>query len=133
MKLTEDMMIELIKAHKDGKTIQYRDSKGRWTDITTNNPCWNFADFEYRIKPYANYRPYRSAHEFTEAQVKHGFWIFAGDEAEFPVCATDMRVMLHVMENTNLISGDHQHVFVKYTDLLDNYLWKDGTPCGIGI
>lgn len=45
-------MTEVIHAHKDGKRVQYRlqnHETGEWQD--TDNPMFNFGEFDYRIKP----------------------------------------------------------------------------------
>lgn len=49
--MTHDEMIEVIKAHKAGKSVEYRrlpPDKLGWRSVT--NPSWNFLEFEYRVK-----------------------------------------------------------------------------------
>lgn len=47
--MTHDQMIEVIRAHRDGKVVQARNLRGgEWFDA--DSPCWDFASFEYRIK-----------------------------------------------------------------------------------
>lgn len=48
--MTHNEMIEVIQAHRDGKTVQCRLQKHQedWYDA---EPDWNFYDFDYRIKP----------------------------------------------------------------------------------
>lgn len=56
--MSHDAMIEVISAHKAGKTIQYRHiswtkDKG-WQDNPVHlvaGPNFDFMDFEYRVKP----------------------------------------------------------------------------------
>lgn len=45
-----DYMIEVMRAYKNGKTVQARYIKGdRWEDCS--RPVWNWSSFNYRIKP----------------------------------------------------------------------------------
>ena len=48
MKTTKEM-IEVMKAFDEGKEIESRSYKTDWGDA--NSPCWNWYDFDYRIKP----------------------------------------------------------------------------------
>ena len=49
--MTHDEMIEIIRAHKDGKQIEFRKSisKEPWRDL--NGLMFDFALFTYRVKP----------------------------------------------------------------------------------
>jgi hypothetical protein len=49
--MTRDEMITVLQADKDGKVIQCRHlyNDDEWADSLI--PCWNFGNFEYRIKP----------------------------------------------------------------------------------
>lgn len=55
--MTHDEMIEVIKAHKEGKQLQCRPKpSGRldypWQDFRKGEePVWNFQHVEYRVKP----------------------------------------------------------------------------------
>ena len=48
--MTEDEIIAVVTAYKEGKTVQRRRRmrNGSWLD---GKHLWNFADNEYRIKP----------------------------------------------------------------------------------
>jgi len=49
MKTTQEM-IEVMQAFCDGKQIQFLSNRsGVW--VQTENPCWAWAVFDYRIKP----------------------------------------------------------------------------------
>jgi len=48
--MNHDEMIEVIQAHKDGKTIQLRHkNQPKWVDFS--KPLWNFDNTDYRVKP----------------------------------------------------------------------------------
>lgn len=53
--MTHDEMIAVIQAHKDGKKLEVA-NKGcnNWIDLSTNGPCFNFKDVDYRVKPVDN-------------------------------------------------------------------------------
>ena len=74
--MTHDEMIEVIQAHKEGKSIQWRlAGRGAWTD--TGKPNWNFDSKQYRVKPepmtiwvnrYTDFMPNHFHHSFDEAE-----------------------------------------------------------------
>lgn len=73
--MTDEEIIAVVTAHKEGKQIQQR-SKGAKTWNDTDNPNWNFYVLDYRVKPEGSrYRPYRTAFEFVVAQKEHGMFI----------------------------------------------------------
>jgi hypothetical protein len=77
--MTDQEIIDVVSAHKEGKIIQYR-GRGAITWITTHVCQWYFADYEYRVKPepitcYANVYP----HETTFYSTLKGANEFAGD------------------------------------------------------
>jgi hypothetical protein len=62
--MTDQEIIEVVSAHKEGKTIQYRERRDRaWITYSHNDVLyWNFVCYEYRVKPepityYANVYP----------------------------------------------------------------------------
>lgn len=65
MKKTIKEMIEVMRAFDEGKQIQLLCVDGSWRDT---NPCWNWSEFNYRIKPEPKeptYRPYESIDEMV--------------------------------------------------------------------
>lgn len=61
--MTDEEILTVVQAHKDGKQIQCRSigCDGEWED--TYSPKWNFWANEYRIKPEPHYVPYDSVNE----------------------------------------------------------------------
>jgi len=50
--MTDDEIITIVTAHKEGKQIQLRCSNiPEWTDVVRNEPSWNFEMIEYRVAP----------------------------------------------------------------------------------
>ena len=52
--------IKVMQAYVEGKQIQYKDDEV-WIDI--DDPDWDWHNWEYRIKPEPNYRPFRDSEE----------------------------------------------------------------------
>lgn len=129
-------MINVIQAHKDGKMIQYRlqnHNTGEWQD--TDNPMFNFGEFDYRIKPESQYRPYKDINEFKDAIcLKYNTQLF-----EF------------VLENKNIFllnknSGDCVRCMIagykstgfilcggrwyNLNEMFETFSYADGTPFG---
>lgn len=48
--MTHNEMIEVIAAHRDGKTIQFSRDGDTWDDMG-EGPGWNFNCFTFRVKP----------------------------------------------------------------------------------
>lgn len=60
--MTHEQIIEVVKAHKEGKKIQCnsigsRPSDSGWIDTIhlDNGPAFNFCDLDYRVKPEPEY------------------------------------------------------------------------------
>lgn len=53
--MTHDEMIEVIKAHNEGKRLEYRlswdNGNGQWLQLDNFNEHFDFSIYEYRIKP----------------------------------------------------------------------------------
>lgn len=53
--MTHDEMIEAIKAHNEGKRLEYRlswnNGNGQWLQLDNFNEHFDFSIYEYRIKP----------------------------------------------------------------------------------
>ena len=124
MKVSEQ--IAIIKAYEDGKSIERRAFfTSEWKSIDNiNNYQFNFAEYEYRIKPVPKYRPYESVDEaFNEAK-KHGFWIKCKNKES--LCTIhDFGVG---------ICGDLYINGYDALKFLNDFVWfDDGSPCGVKI
>ena len=124
MKVSEQ--IAIIKAYEDGKTIERRAFfTSEWKSIDNiNNYQFNFAEYEYRIKPVPKYRPYESVDEaFNEAK-KHGFWMQNVDRMYLRFIDG-----FHINKNSDIFICDYC-----VDDILDMFVWADdGSPCGVKI
>ena len=124
MKVSEQ--IAIIKAYEDGKSIEVkRYDETKWESIDNiNNYQFNFAEYEYRIKPVPKYRPYESVDEaFNEAE-KHGFWVKSKDKHSLFFIDS-----FEAAGNGDIYVG-HCHVGA----FVEKFIWFDDcSPCGVKI
>lgn len=118
--MTDQQIIEVISAHMDGKTIEYKrkglDNIG-W-HVCCPNPMWDFRNFDYRVKEEPKYRPYKSAEEFLKAQKEHGPYLEFSGDFHMPLDINNEGVKVFL-------------VYYKYETVLKDYTWQDGHPTGI--
>ena len=124
MKVSEQ--IAIIKAYEDGKSIERRALfTSEWKSIDNiNNYQFNFAEYEYRIKPVPKYRPYESVDEAFNDAKKHGFWMQNVDRMYLRFIDG-----FHINKNSDIFICDYC-----VDDILDMFVWADdGSPCGVKI
>ena len=124
MKVSEQ--IAIMKAYEDGKTIERRAFfTSEWKSIDNiNNYQFNFAEYEYRIKPVPKYRPYESVDEAFKEAEKHGFWMQNVDRMYLRFIDG-----FHINKNSDIFICDYC-----VDDILDMFVWADdGSPCGVKI
>ena len=124
MKVSEQ--IAIIKAYEDGKSIERRAFfTSEWKRIDNiNNYQFNFAEYEYRIKPVPKYRPYESVDEAFNDAKKHGFWMQNVDRMYLRFIDG-----FHINKNSDIFICDYC-----VDDILDMFVWADdGSPCGVKI
>lgn len=125
MKTTEEM-VAVMTAYKEGKTIEYKKHEGIPSDWTDNDtPSWNWALYDYRVKPEPKYRPYKNADEcFRDAQ-KHGGWIDG-------VMCDHHKAMITYISNHCVYTSARITGRTEFEDLLNNFHWADdGSVCGV--
>ena len=121
-------MLPFIQAYAEGKAIESRCIKGDkslWYD--DEDPSFD-DDFEYRIKPEPNYRPFKDAEECWAEMLKHQpFGWIRNKFNTGGVIAT-------------IIFLDSRKGFKIYTDfgqgntpedMMNSFVFSDGTPFGI--
>lgn len=102
-----------MKAFAEGKTLQYRvnEENNEWKDI--DNPAFNDAPSEYRIKPEPKYRPFKNRDECWNEMMKHQpFGWLINRDAQY----------------INPLSIGDGKDFVNWFNL---YTFADGTPFGV--
>lgn len=63
-------LLPIIQAFVKGKTIEFRE-RGCTLWAESISPIFNFAIFEYRIKPEPQYRPFKDVEECWQEMQKH--------------------------------------------------------------
>ena len=124
MKVSEQIAIMI--AYQDLKTIeQKRFDRTEWESIVYDeNFQFNFAEYEYRIKPVPKYRPYESVDEAFKEAKKHGFWMQNVDRMYLRFIDG-----FHINKNSDIFICDYC-----VDDILDMFVWADdGSPCGVKI
>lgn len=106
----------------------YNDSENdEWLNLQDDEPLWDWYGFEYRIKPQPTYRPYKNAEEFLVAQKEHGMYLRekTSHVIVMPLGVDDSEALLPQT------SGQLATEVFLYENLLDCFVWQDGTPCGV--
>ena len=113
--------IEVMQAYINGEKIEYRNiaTKSGWRSVGI--PCWDWFNYEYRVKPEPKVRPYANAEEFLDAMKQHGPMIrgFEFDNLFLNVNSVHEKFIV-----TNIWH-------INYKALTSGYTWQDGTPCGV--
>ena len=128
--MTTTEMIEVMQAYERGEQIEYRmrtiPENNEW-DLIEKVPDWNWSEFDYRIKPQSQYRPYKNADEFLAAQREHGMYLRekVSQGVMMPLGVNDYRVILP--DNGQPLTAKD----FLYENLLNCFVWQDGTPCGV--
>ena len=121
-------MIEVMQAYDRGEQIERRDRCGNnW--FLSPVPSWDWVQYDYRVKPKPTYRPYKNAAEFLAAQKEHGMNIRRKGCNYYilPLYITDNIISIQYPRS----DGSVVSVDKLYIDLLREYTWQDGTPCGV--
>ena len=123
MKTTKEM-IEVMQAYEESAQIQIRPiDTTEWAD--TNNPWWNWSDFDYRIKPKKSYVPFDTPEEFLTAYRKHGEFIENKESGEKMNAYVDKNGIVILSTALNCT-----YTFENLRTLFGCYKFSDGTPCG---
>ena len=116
--------IKVMQAYIEGKQIQYKDDEV-WIDI--ENPDWDWHNWEYRVKPEPNYRPFKNAEEcWQEMQKQQPFgWLKDKEDGHYAMVTVvgsgrDMKCIA--------ISGNDCWPF---NETMRDYTFADGSPFGI--
>lgn len=119
-------MLPFIQAYAEGKAIESRCIKGDkslWYDDEA--PSFD-DDFEYRIKPESEYRPFKGAEECWQEIQNHqpfGFVKFKDTESGYYML-TGISIGVGVGINDSLFSYDR---------VFDDYTFADGLPFGVKV
>ena len=121
-------LLPIIQAFADGKTLQYRvnNENNEWKDI--NNPAFNDAPSEYRIKPEPKYRPFKTKEECWDEMLKHQPFGYITD---YLGNITQVNGLQLDVFNELFISVSCSPCIFETNYIYDKYKFIDGTPFGI--
>lgn len=117
-------LLPIIQAYAAGETIQSRCVKGDtslWYD--DEDPSFD-DDFEYRIKPEPNYRPFKDAEECWAEMLKHESFGWVKSILFKDLALVQRVTTLYVEINRGIID---------YKDTLEKFTFADGTPFGVKV
>lgn len=117
------IMLPLMQAFAEGKTLQYRVNRenNEWKDI--DNPTFNDAPSEYRIKPEPTYRPFKDNEECWNEMLKH-------QPVGWVKHRNSISIIQSVLYNGIIyfnMQGIHSFKFEEFEDVK----FADGAPFGI--
>lgn len=95
--------LKILEAFKEGKTIQCRckdDDFDTWLDIQNSEYCFNFSEYEYRIKPKSLPRSWR---EYCNSNTRIDKF-FIDENSCIAVCSSTDN--LSIYEDKNLCDSD---------------------------
>ena len=127
--MTTSEKINVMLAYERGENIEYRERKdSEWLPLL-HDPYWDWAQFEYRIKSNPTYRPYKNDYEFLQAQREHGMYLRPSTKSKYmtPISISGDTITL-------AFPIDYGNVYTcrySYCDILKDFTWQDGTPCGV--
>lgn len=127
--MTKEQTTQAIKVMKewlDGKQIESKLKEQKDSEfMVTSNINWNFYRFDYRVKPEPTYRPYYDADEMDKAVKEHGFTVRSKNSGQRAVVVswTDGGIGLPNIDS----------FYYDYVTLLREFVWLDGTPCGVKV
>lgn len=112
-------LLPVMQAFAEGKEIQSKAFTGNWIDVT--NPDWDMTRC-YRIKPAPKYRPFKDAEECWAEMQKHSpcGWLI-NSYGRFEITGIKKEGVCFGVPNN----------FHGYEYLFTDYLFADGTPCGM--
>lgn len=117
-------MLPILVAFAEGKAIESRCVKGDkslWYD--DEDPSFD-DDFEYRIKPEPNCRPFKDAEECWAEMLKHESFGWVKSILFKDLALVQRVTTLYVEINRDIID---------YKDTLEKFTFADGTPFGVKV
>lgn len=117
------LLLPIITAFAEGKTIEVMNTSGHWDEI--NIPNFDVDPKKYRIKPKPKYRPFKDAEECWAEMLKHQpfGWIKSKDDS-----TTNIFIPIAGVENEDITVANG--ISFTYDDFLECYVFADDTPCG---
>ena len=117
-------LLPIIQAFAEGKAIESRCVKGD-KSLWYNDEDPSFDnDFEYRIKPEPNYRPFKEAEECWQEMLKHHPFGWVKSTLFKDLALVKRVTTLYVEINRDIID---------YKDALEKFTFADDTNFGVKV
>ena len=122
---------ELYSALAEGKTIQFKQENGEWTDLKTDLMCGIAESFRYRIKPQPKYRPFKNQGECWNEMLKHHpfGWVKSKDKGYFHLIG--LVQWASELEDVMIVFATSEQLARSSRSLFEDFIFADGTPFGI--
>ena len=119
--------IKVMEAYANGKKIQRTDLDGNWFDC--ENPNFDWASFNYRIKPEPKYRPFRTQEECWEEMHKHSDfgWLKSKRTGSVGLIGTLYEKDKVLM----MIWATNENISFSASDVFNDYVFTDDVPFGV--
>ena len=124
-------LLPIIQAFAEGKTIQYYYGDN-WVNIRPDTAV-DFSDnpSNYRIKPEPKYRPFANNKECWNEMLRHK--PFGWVKVKNAECDYYIIDGVYYSENYEAAVVSMSGETFNYKEMIDEYLFADGTPFGIKI
>lgn len=130
---------KVMEAYADGKKVQKQDINGLWIDC--DNPMFDWASFNYRIKPGPKYGPFETQEECWNEMLKHQpfGWIYnKNDSCYYCIISVDedkieLSPEMQPHSETTIKEYYMENSYIDFVTALEDYeyTFADGTPFGI--
>ena len=122
---------ELYSALAEGKTIQFKQENGEWTDLKTDLMCGIAESVRYRIKPEPKYRPCKSQEECWNEMLKHQpfGWVKSKVKGYFHLIG--LVQWASELEDVMIVFATSEQLARSSRSLFEDFIFADGTPFGI--
>lgn len=125
---------EVFNAFCEGKEIQFRQLGYDWEDVTIET-TWN-NNYEYRIKPTEEYRPYESADEMIEdynERFRADSYVIRGGDLPLIWVKYKRNGLRQLIIGFSKDEVELSDCWVDMQDLFDDYKYLDGSKIGVKI
>lgn len=119
-------LLPVIQAFAEGKTIEFKNAFGNWNDC--NEVLFNYPTKDYRIKPEPKYRPFVNNKECWNEMLRHKPFGWVKDKKLNNYFIIDG---VYYSESFDYPVASMAGEAFTYKEMIDNYLFADGTPFGI--
>ena len=116
-------LLPIIQAYADGKNIQYLNKDFIWDDFEDQT---FFGGVSYRIKPEHKYRPFKTTEECWNEMLKHQPFGWIRNKT-----TNSLYNITNIYKNKNIVTITTDDSVFTSSELLENFVFIDGTSFGI--